>query len=160
MTWNEAIRDHLRRLWKLYLAGFVALVLANHLVYTLTRPAYSDDETLKIMLLNVEMELDETELLEKTRHLGFEAVEIVPLSIALEDPASEMLLKVQLIGGFGDIYITDAQGLAALEEREACDHIREMDGGIYLIVARNGTDLQSAQAALEILEKEMGVDLI
>ena len=39
----------------------------------------------------------------------------VPLYIAREEPASEMLLAVQLTGGFGDIYITDAQGLAALE---------------------------------------------
>lgn len=158
MAWREAIKDHLRRLWKVYLVGIVALTLANHLVYTLTRPSYGEDETLKIMLLNVEVELDEAQMLEKTRSLGFEAVELVPLAIALEDPASEMLLKVQLVGGYGDIYITDAQGLAALEAREVCQRVHEAENGMYLVVIDNGTNWQSALAAMDILEKEMGDD--
>lgn len=156
MPRSNAIRAHLRRLWKAYLAGIVALVFLNHLVYTVTRPAYSEEETLKIMLLNVEVEMNEQALLEKVRPLGFEAVEIVPLSIALGDEASEMLLKVQLIGGFGDIYISDARGLEALEAREACQSVRETADGLYLVAMRNGTDVQRAVAALDVLENEMG----
>lgn len=156
MTWKEAIRDHLRRLWMVYLVGIVALVLVNHLEYTMTRPAYSEDETLKIMLLNVETELDETELLEKIRPLGFEAMEILPLVIDLEAPESEMLLKVQLVVGFADVCITDAQGLAALEAREVCRNVREMSDGTYLIVLGSGMDIMSELATMDILESEWG----
>lgn len=152
---RRRLKDHFRRLWAAYLIGIVALFFLNHLVYVVTRPGYSDVETLKIMLLNVEIGLDEQALLEKARPLGFEAVEIVPLSIALEDPTSEMLLKVQLVGGYGDIYITDANGLQALQERDACGSVREMASGMVLVVAKNGTNVESAAAALDVLEAEM-----
>lgn len=153
---RQRIRDHLRRLWMVYLAGMVVLALANHLVYTVTRPSFSDDETLKIMLLNVDVSIDEEALLKDVQHLGFRAVETVPLCIAWEDPGSDMLLAVQLTGGFGDIYITDAQGLAALEARNACRAVRSTSGGLRLAVAKNGTNPESATAALELLAEKLG----
>lgn len=156
MAKGQAIREHLRRLWVIYLAGAVILVFLNHLVYTMTRPGYTDDETLKIMLLNVEIELDEAALLEQVKPLGFETVEIVPLSIAWEDTTSDMLFKVQIISGFGDIYICDAQGLAALEEREVCHTFCQTADGVYLAVMNNGTDVESALAALDVLKNEWG----
>ena len=153
---RQRMRDHLRRLWMVYLAGMLALALANHLVYTVTRPSYSEDETLKIMLLNVDVSIDEEALLKDVQRLGFRTVETVPLYIALEDPASEMLLAVQLTGGFGDIYITDAQGLAALEARNACRAVRFTSGSLKLAVAENGTNPESATAALEPLAEKLG----
>lgn len=156
MAKGQAIREHLRRLWAVYLAGAVILLFLNHLVYTVTRPGFSDDETLKIMLLNVEIELDEYALLERVKPIGFEAVETVPLSIAWEDAASDMLFKMQITGGFGDIYVCDAQGLAALEDREVCQTFCQMADGVYLVAMRNGTDIKSALVALDVLKNEWG----
>lgn len=153
---RQRVRDHLRRLWAVYLIGAVALCFLNHLVFTVTRPGYSDDETLKIMLLNTDVSIAEEELLEKVAHLGFRTVETVELSVAPEDPNSRMLLVTQLISGFGDIYITDEAGLDVLNERYACHTARELQTGLYLVVIRNGTNLESAQAAAEILAKKMG----
>jgi len=153
---RQRVRDHLRRLWLVYLVGAVALCFLNHVVFTITRPGYSDDETLKIMLLNVQVSLKENELLEKTAHLGFRTVETLELTVAPEGETSRMLLTTQLVSGYGDIYITDEAGLDVLNERYACHTVRELQAGLYLVVSRNGTNLETAQAAAEILAKEIG----
>ena len=36
------LRAHLRRCWMIYLAGAVAVVLLNNLIYTVTRPRASE----------------------------------------------------------------------------------------------------------------------
>lgn len=153
---RQKIRDHLRRLWPVYLAGFALLIFLNNLVYTVTRPAYGDDATLKIVLLNADISIEEDSLLEKTRHLGFETVEILPLSIAAGDASSEMLLYAQLISGFGDIYIADDAGLKLLEGRDVCGNVRPAGNGLHAVVISNGTTVERAEAAMEFLEKTLG----
>lgn len=153
---RQQVKEHFRRLWIVYLVGAVALCLLNHLVFTVTRPGFSEDETLKIMLLNAEVSLSEEGLLEKAAPLGFKAVETVELSVAPEDETSRMLLITQLVSGYGDIYITDEAGLCVLEEREVCHSVHEVRGGLHLVVINNGTDVQSAMDAMEILVREMG----
>ena len=150
------IRDHLRRLWSAYLIGAVALCLLNHVVFTMTRPGFSEEETLKIMLLNADISLSEQVLLKETEHLGFRAVQTVELSFAPEDPTSRMLLVTQLVAGDGDIYITDAAGLSVLQERGVCHTVRRIPDGTYLAAIRSGTELQSALGALDILEEKLG----
>lgn len=157
---SARIRDHLRRLWFIYLAGAVALLFLNNLVYTVTRPSFSDDETLKVMLLNAELSISEEDLLNRVQHLGFRAAELQPLAAA-GDPAGEMLLMVQLTGGFGDIYICDSAGMDALSARDACLPLSgdtaaaaealAQEKGLYIAVMVNGTDTGSALAALPIL---------
>ena len=152
---RQRVKDHFRRLWAVYLIGAVALCFLNHLVFTMTRPGYSDDETLKIMLLNTDISIAEEDLLGKVEHLGFRTVETVELTVAPEDETSRMLLITQLVSGFGDIYITGEAGLDVLNERYACHTVRELQSGLYLVVSRNGTNLETAQSAAEILVKEL-----
>ena len=147
------VREHLRRLWAVYLIGAVVLCFLNHVVFTVTRPGFSADETLKIMLLNADVSLPEDELLSKTGHLGFRAVETLEMFVSPKDETSRMLLITQLISGEGDICITDAAGLDVLNERKACYTIRELSDGLYL-AALNPE--QNVQAALEILIDKMG----
>ena len=52
------LRAHLRRCWAVYLVGAVAVLLLNNLIYTVTRPRASEEETLRVMLLNVDWEPD------------------------------------------------------------------------------------------------------
>ena len=183
---RQRLRDHFRRLWLVYLLGLIALCFLNNLVYTVTRPRISDDELLKVMLLNVEADFPDAfsaELLEEVQaaDLGVLGVEFVPIAAAGEDPTSQMLLFVQLTGGFGDIYITDETGLALLAERRACYPLEDvhaagtelsecldpdtrerynaaltlegsgLGGRVYLIAARNSTDIETTLAALPVL---------
>ena len=150
---RQRVRDHFRRLWAVYLIGAVALCFLNHLVFTVTRPGCSEAETFKIMLVNTDVSLPEDELLSRTEHLGFRAVETLELSVAPGDPTSRMLLITQLVAGDGDIYITDAAGLDVLREREACHTVRELPNGLYLAAVN---DEPGVQAALEILTDETG----
>lgn len=145
------VRDHLRRLWAIYLIAAVLALFLNHLVYTVTRPAASDDETLRIMVLNANLSIDEQALLARTEHLGFRAAEAVPLAAA-GDATGNMLLTVQLAAGFGDVYIADDGGMALLQERNAClDGALRTQGGLNIIAMRNGTTPQRALDALPII---------
>lgn len=151
ITWQR-LRDHFRRRWIAYIAGAVALLFLNNLVYTVTRPRASEDETLKLMLLNTDLELPEADLLAQAAQLGFKAVEVEPLSIS-EDASGEMLLAVQLMGGYGDIYIADAAGYRLLLARDACMEggVRAMDHGIWLAAAANAGNPQAVLDALEVV---------
>lgn len=150
---RQQVRDHLRRLWAVYLIGAVALCFLNHLVFTVTRPGYSEAETLKIMVLNVAVSLPEDELLKETEHLGFRAVETLELSIVPEDSTSRMLLIAQLVSGDWDICLADDAGLDVLNERAVCRSIQALPNGLHL--ARIN-DEQKVQDALEILMDELG----
>ena len=123
------IRIHLRKWIGLYIAATIALCFLNHLVYTMTRPGFSDDERLKIMLLNTDAQLSAPEyealgdtLLAQIRreNEGVLTVEFEPLAgVRADDPAGMMLLGTKLIGGYGDIYLCDRAGLEALASRAA-----------------------------------------
>lgn len=180
----QRLKAHFRRLWVIYLVGILLLCFLNHMVFTVSRPRFSEEETLKIMLLNVDTELDATALLEKVQMVDdtIRAVEFVPLAtVSTEDASSMMLLSAQLVGGFGDIYCTDSAGLDALEKRYAClslsdmqlsgweivrrvdaesgemyaAALRQTDGEIYLVVAKNGTNIESSIKTLSILAEEI-----
>lgn len=150
---RQQVRDHFRRLWVVYLIGALALCFLNHLVFTVTRPGYSEAETFRIMLVNADVSLPEEELLSKVRHLGFRTVETLELSVAPEDETSRMLLVAQLVSGNGDIYITDEAGLDVLNAREACRAVRKLSNGLHLATVNAEPNVQ---AALEILIDEMG----
>ena len=175
------LRDHFRRLWAAYLIGAVILCFVNHLVFTVSRPSFSDDETLKIMLLNVSVPLDEKELLDRVCAAApdVENVEIEQLAQTdPADPTAMMLLSVKLTSGYGDIFLTDRAGLDALALRRAClpleAEIPEFTlvqctdpetsekyagalekNGLCMAVAKNTTDIESALAALELLAAEI-----
>ena len=87
--------------------------------------------------------------------LDFEDVETMPIIVQKGDSASEMLLFVQLTEGDGDICIADEAGYELILQRDACLHAEEMDGE-YLVVLKHGTNIESAQAALEPLMAQMG----
>lgn len=149
---SARIREHLRRMWALYLVGAVLALFFNHLLFTVTRTSFSEDETLKIMLLNTDLAIDEPALLEATEHLGFRSVETLPLAVSYGDPSSEMLLLMQLTGGFGDIYIADSGGMDLLSSREAClDGGMRLPGGLFIAAMKNSTTPGRAQDALPIL---------
>lgn len=149
---SARIREHLRRMWALYLVGAVLALFFNHLIFTVTRPSFSEDETLKIMLLNADLPIDAQAMLEATEHLGFRTVETLPLAVSYGDPSSEMLLLVQLTGGFGDLCITDSGGMDLLQAREAClDGGTQLPGGLFITAMKNSTTPGRAQDALPIL---------
>ena len=152
---REKLKDHFRRLWAVYLAGIVLLCFLNNVVYDVTRPAYSDAETLKILLVNADAGVDEEGLLADVRGLDFKAVETLPLAVQKGDPTSEMLLFVQLTEGSVDICIADEAGYELLLQRDVCLHT-EAAGREYMVVLKNGTNIESAQAALEPLMAQMG----
>lgn len=120
------LREHLRRCWALYLAGIALLCFLNHLVYTVSRPGFSEEETLRVMLLNVELDLDEEargELLRTVQAAGagIRTLEVESLVAArTEDAYSGVLLTSKLIAGYGDVYVTDVEGFALLAARGAC----------------------------------------
>lgn len=176
------LRAHLRRCWAVYLAGAVAILLLNNLIYTVTRPRASEEETLRVMLLNVEIELDgdaQAELLAEmqARDARIRALEFEDVVAAHEgDPQSAMLLSVKLVAGYGDVYVTDADGFALLEERAACHPLEGVaaqgyeivactdaetgahypgalrsDAGLYIVVMANGTNIESTLNALKLL---------
>lgn len=152
---RHGLKDHFRRLWAVYLAGIVLLCFLNNVVYDITRPAYSDGETLKILLVNADAGVDEESLLEDVRGMGFENVETLQLAVQKGNPTSEMLLFVQLTEGTGDICIADEAGYELLLQRDACLQVEAMDGK-YMVVLKNGTNILSAQAVLEPLMARMG----
>lgn len=172
---RERIRDHFRRMWLVYLAGIALMCFLNNVVYDITRPAYSDDETLKIMYLNTLPSVRADALLADARALGFEAVEELEIAVLEGDPNSEMLLFVQLTGGFADICISDEAGLKLLRQRDAClaldgvalpgfepcvgetgfTEALKTPSGEYLLVLKNGTNTQTALAALALLAENM-----
>lgn len=161
------LKAHLRSAIGLYLAAIAALCFLNHLVYTVTRPNISDDERLKIMLLNLEIVLSEEELDVLSAQLltqlqekddGLLALEFEPLPhVQAGEAESEMLLSVKLTGGFGDLYLSDADGLALLEAKDAVTQSAHLEscvltgGGAYLSVMANTTDPTSAEAAFSVL---------
>lgn len=173
------IRDHFRRMWIFYLVGMAIVLFLNNLIFTVTRPSFSDDETLKIMLLNVEAQIDESALLASLQDAGIRCVETEALAgAAADDPTSNMLLLVKLTSGFGDIYITDSAGLAQLESRAACLDLSDVQAqgaapvfvthpetnqsyagalqladGRYLVVPSNSTNIPQARQALPTLIK-------
>lgn len=150
---RQRLKDHLRRLWAVYLIGAVALCFLNHLVFAVTRPGYSEAETLRIMLVNADISLQEDSLLSKAEPLGFRAMETLNLGFAPQDATSRMLLITQLVSGNGDIYIADGAGFSLLQERGACRAVYELQNGLYLAAVNNE---QNVQAALEILIDELG----
>ena len=163
------IREHLRRWIGLYLAGMIAVCFLNHIVYTVTRPGFSDDERLKIMLLNVETALTDSDYADLSMKLlpeiqkadeGVLILEFAELpQIEAGNPSSELLLKVQLTGGYGDLYLTDEAGLALLAQKNALaeDGAVQIDSCVltgqkaYLAIISNTTDMESARIALPIV---------
>lgn len=181
---RKRLREHFRRLWAVYLIGAVALCFLNHLIYTVTRPSYSEEQTFKLMLVNVELQIDEEELLEAVRTMDgdIRAAEVVSLAgVVVEDPTSVMLLSTQLVSGFGDMYYTDAAGLEVLINRRAClpleieapqgwtlayrvdpesgeefaAALERADGSEFLTVASNGTNVESTLKLLPILAEKI-----
>lgn len=178
---KEKIRDHFRRLWMIYLAGVVIVLFLNNLIFTVTRPSFSDEEILKIMLLNTEVEMDTDSLLASLAETGILSVqtEILP-GANIADPASVMLVSVKLTSGYGDIYLTDSAGLEVLESRAACLDLSGMEmsdvqfvqvihpetnaaypgalqtgNGLLLVIPSNAENAAAAQAALPILVKQI-----
>lgn len=169
----QRITAHLRKWIGLYIAGTIAVCFLNHLVYTITRPGFSDDERLKVMLLNVESILPDAEYAELSMQLlpalqqvdeGILILEFESLPpVSADDAASEMLLSVKLTGGYGDLYLTDEAGLALLKRKQACveeavihlESCRLTGGECYLAVISNTTDMESAMRALSVLAKEL-----
>lgn len=185
---RKRLREHFRKRWAIYLIGAVVLCFLNHLVYTVTRPGYSEEQTFKLMLVNIELQLNEEDLLEAVQAVDGNIcdAEVVPLAgVTSEDPTSVMLLSTQLVSAFGDVYYTDAAGLEVLLERHAClsleieapqgwklayrvdpesgeefaAALERADGGGFLIVASNGTKVESTLNLLPVLaEKIMEVE--
>lgn len=163
------IRAHLRKWIGLYLVGMIAVCFLNHIVYTVTRPGFSDDETLRIMLMNVETVIGDEDYEELSMKLlpeiqkadaGIQIIEFEQIPfITPEDPTSNMLLQIKLTGGFGDIYLTDEAGLELLRGKQALAedgvaHLRKcvLTGSeAYLAIISNTTDMESAHAALPVL---------
>lgn len=163
------IKVHLRKWIGLYIAGMIAVCFLNHIVYTVTRPGFSDDETLRIMLLNVDMTISHDEYASLSQALltelqmadeGILSLEFEELPKAVKgDPSSEMLLNMKLTGGYGDLYLTDDAGLELLKQRDALaeDGLTRIENcvltgsGAWLTMIANTTDMESARAALPIL---------
>lgn len=168
----KEIKAHLRRWIGLYIAATVALCFLNHVIYTVTRPGFSDDERLKVMLLNVESTFSDEDyaalsinllpqLQKKDEDIRVLEFEQLP-NAALGDPSSEMLLAMKLTGGYGDLYLTDEAGLDLLRAKQAVyasvyiENCRLTGEGAHLCIIANTTDMDSAQAAFEVLQKELG----
>jgi len=153
----QKLRDHFRRLWIIYLAGIVALSFLNHLIFTITRPGFSDDETLKIMLLNTEDTLPEQEILAAVSHLGFRAIETEMLFISPEDPMAAMLLSTKLATAYCDLCLADEAGMQMLAARDACMEggIIPLENGLYLAAAKNTTTPQNALDALMLAAEKI-----
>lgn len=131
------IREHLRRRWALYLAGAVLLCLVNNLIYTMTRPRFSDDEILRVMLLNVDVALSDEDYAQLSMELlsqiqaadaDVQILEFEPLiGVTDANPQAMALLFAKLTGGFGDVYLSDEAGLKLLAERGACLDLGDVD---------------------------------
>ena len=163
----EKIKIHLRKWIGLYLAATIGLCFLNHLIYTVTRPSFSDDERLKIMLLNVESVLSDEEYADFSAKLLPELQALDPGILTLEfeqlpfvqegDAGSEMMLSVKFTGGFGDLYLTDEAGLAFLQKKNLCGPTEFIEnclltgGEAYLAIISNTTDMDSAVTALPLV---------
>ena len=165
----DRLREHLRKWIGLYLAATVALCFLNNLVYTVSRPGFSDDERLKIMLLNMESSLSDDEYAQLSMNLLPAVQAVAPTVQILEfeslpgasagDMQGEMLLNMKITGGFGDLYLTDEAGRELLAAKGAIIE-REtlliegciLNGqGAYLTVMANGTDVEGAISAAAVL---------
>lgn len=153
---SARIREHLRRMWAAYLVGAVLALFFNHLIFTLTRPSFSEDETLRIMLLNADVTIDEAALLDALQPAGVKSVQMESLiSAGQMDAAGAMLVKAKLISGNGDLYITDAAGLKHLEHAGAfadASAAVPCGDGIYLLIPDHAQNTQQAQLALPIMK--------
>ena len=49
---KEKLAAHLRRCGLIYIAGVVALVFLNNLIFTMTRPRVPENETVRVMVVN------------------------------------------------------------------------------------------------------------
>ena len=169
----QRIKVHLRKWIGLYVAGMIAVCFLNHIVYTVTRPGFSDDERLKIMLLNVETALTDSAYAALSMQMlpeiqaadeGILILEFEELPAASKgDPTSEMLLAMKLTGGYGDLYLTDEAGLELLRQRNALANdgpVRIKNcvltgGEAYLTIVANTTDMESARIALPIVSAQL-----
>lgn len=133
---RRRLQDHLRRCWVIYLAGIVLLFFLNNLVYTVTRPAFTEEETMKIMLVNAECTLSDEAYAAMTMDLlprlqeqapQIQVLEIEQLAgVTKENPQSAMLLKTKLVSGFGDIYLTDSIAFSMLAEQVSLFNLRDI----------------------------------
>ena len=175
---RAALAAHLRRCWTVYLAGALALIFLNGVIFDVTRPRPREDEVLRVMLVNVEVAPDaaqEKALLAAARKRAPElrAIEFESLA-GLGGANASALLLAQLVGGDGDAYLMDraafelladygalapldgvsAQGATAVsmpDERGEARVIALEKGGAYIGVVANATNPEGAIAALPLL---------
>lgn len=120
------LREHLRKWWIFYVVGLALICFLNNLVFTMTRPQVPEENTVRIMLLNVYAEQEATEARADELLSELQAqerpVELVQFESLLGtgDQYSDMVVVVKLASGYSDLFITDDAGFESLSIKGAC----------------------------------------
>ena len=117
----SALREHLRRYLWIYVVGIVLCLLGTNLLWTVTRPRPTNDQTVNIDLLdsygNPEpLEGVAADMLARTQPFdeNLQEVSFQPLMYIEDDYNSGMLLLTRLAVGEGDAFLTGQVGMDAL----------------------------------------------
>ena len=115
MTWS-AFREHLRKMWMVYLIGIAVCLGAVELLWTVTEPQIPDDRTVLIYLAdsssNPEALKDVAEkMLEETRKQDPSLQKVEFQSLQYADPELDytgpMILMARLTGGDSDAFLAN-----------------------------------------------------
>lgn len=115
---KEKLAGHLRRCGVIYVAGIVALVLLNNLIFTMTRPRVPENETVRVMAINqyADFSQQEKEWLKKV-HAADETVRALEFETIWYDSEQyemSMAMPIKLMAGGYDLLIADEIGFEAL----------------------------------------------
>jgi len=126
------IPAHFRRWFWLYLLGAAALLLANHIAFTVTQPRIPEENILCIYLVGPAEEIPpgtEDRLLEKVQAKApsIERLEFVSLPFAGDGMSSaDMLLPAKLTLGDGDAFLCSPAAYRSLLNLGACLPLEDM----------------------------------
>lgn len=105
---------HLRRCGLIYLAGAIALIFLNNLIFTMTRPRVPDEETVRVMVVNQNADFtQQKQALYEAVHAADETVRALDFEVMWYDSDQYelgMAMPVKLMAGGYDLLVGDEKG--------------------------------------------------
>ena len=132
---KEKLAAHLRRCGWIYIAGIVALVFLNNMIYTMTRPRVPEENTVRVMMVNQDADFSRQgkEWLADVQAADESVLSLEFESIPYDSERYEtgMAMPVKLMAGGYDLLIADEVGFGAMVSFGALapleDYLEETD---------------------------------
>ena len=126
-SWR-GLREHLRKYFWIYLLGVALCLVGTNLLWTMTRPQFSNEEVVTVYLADSYTYADAlsdvaADMLERTRPFDekLKDVRFESLMFNEQEYTSRMLLLTRLAVGEGDAFLASAAAMDALTTSEALE---------------------------------------